>query len=90
MGVFGYLWYLSERVFRDSLLFPFALSGLGVAIIVLGIQYQLKHEWVEQAILARIPPGLRRLLPRERVLAHGRVALSNEGMHAAAQKQGGG
>jgi len=33
----GYLGYLAGRVFKDSLLFPFALSLIGLAIIALGV-----------------------------------------------------
>ncbi len=55
LGVAGYLGYLAERVFQDSLLFPLVLSLLGLAVIGLGLLYQ-KH----QEDLSR---QLRRLLP---------------------------
>ncbi len=66
-GVLGYLGYLAHRVFRDSLLFPFALSFLGIAIIALGIFYQRNRGRIEAAVLSVVPGGLRRLLPKARV-----------------------
>jgi len=67
LGVFGYLGYLAHRVFRDSLLFPFALSLLGILVIYLGINYQRHREGIERFLLTRVPLGLRRLLPTERL-----------------------
>jgi len=54
-------------VFRDSLFFPFALSLLGILVIYLGIKYQRHREEIERFLLTRVPLGLRRLLPTERV-----------------------
>jgi hypothetical protein len=67
IGVFGYLGYLAHRVFENSLLFPFALSLVGILIIYLGVQYQRKRSSIEEAILSRIPVSLKRLLPTERI-----------------------
>jgi hypothetical protein len=67
LGVFGYLGYLAHRVFRDSLVFPFALSLLGILVIYLGIKYQRHREEIERFLLTRVPVGLRRLLPTERL-----------------------
>ena len=66
LGVFGYLSYLSYDVFKDSILFPFALSILGILIIFLGVKYQRHRLAIEAAITSRIPYGLRRLLPQSR------------------------
>ena len=66
VGVFGYLGYLAHRVFRDSLLFPFALSLLGVSIIVLAVVFQKRQAAIEAAVRARIPAWLERLLPSGR------------------------
>ena len=43
LGVSGYLGYLSHEVFHDSLLFPFALTLIGFAVVALGIWWQ-RHE----------------------------------------------
>jgi hypothetical protein len=64
MGVFGYLGHLANTIFKDSMLFPFALSGLGLAIIYLGIAYQRHRDFIEQALLQQLPEWLRRLRPQ--------------------------
>ena len=69
LGMFGYIGHLAHRVFRDSLLFPFALIFMGIAVIYLGIKYQRNRTAWDQAVLRHIPPGLKRLMPTERMLA---------------------
>jgi len=62
LGVAGYLGYLASRVFRDSLLFPFALSLIGLAIIALGVMWQRSEaEWTAR-LRASLPRALRELL----------------------------
>ena len=62
LGVAFYLGDLSWHAFRDSLLFPFALSLLGLAIIALGVRWQRREaQWA--ASLRRFVPGpLRELI----------------------------
>ena len=58
MGVSFYLGYLSHEVFRDSLLFPLALTLLGLGVVALGVWWQ-RHEAAIAARLARyVPVGL--------------------------------
>ncbi len=66
LGVLGYLGHLAQEVFKDSLLFPFALALLGIAVIALGVWYQRRREAIEAAILALVPARLMELLPRTR------------------------
>jgi hypothetical protein len=66
LGIFGYLGHLAYTVFKDSLLFPFALSALGLAVIWLGIQYQRNRAAIEATILSVVPAGLRRQVARPR------------------------
>jgi len=62
LGVAMYLGHLSWRVFKDSLVFPFALSLVGLAIIALGVLWQ-RHEAQWSASLRRFVPGpLRELI----------------------------
>ncbi len=56
LGACGYLGHLASSVFKDSLLFPLALTAIGLGIIYLGVFWQ-KHE---QAITEKS----RKLLPR--------------------------
>ncbi|MGE0873523.1 MAG: DUF2157 domain-containing protein [Burkholderiales bacterium] len=61
-GVAGYLGYLSYRVFKDSLLFPFALVAIGLAIIWLGIVWQRREAEWSARLRAMLPQDLRELL----------------------------
>jgi hypothetical protein len=67
--VFGYVGHLAWEIFEDSLVFPFVLSAVGLAIIALGILYARNRERVERGVLSRVPKGLRRLLPTERTVS---------------------
>ncbi len=63
LGIMFYLGHLAEKVFKDSLLFPFALSLIGVGIIGLGILYFRKRAGIQRAFEAAIPGALARLRP---------------------------
>lgn len=56
LGTAAYLGHLAHGVFRDSMVFPFALTAIGLSVVLLGILWQ-RHE---QRIAAR----LRGLLPQ--------------------------
>jgi hypothetical protein len=65
--VFGYVGHLAWEIFEDSLVFPFVLSAVGIAIIALvGILYARNREQIERGMLSIVPKGLRRLLPPHR------------------------
>lgn len=59
-GVFAYLAHLAWEVFEDSLLFPFALTGVGVATIALAVAYQRNRERLGRAVLRAVPERVRR------------------------------
>jgi hypothetical protein len=72
-GAFGvslYLGHLASEVFRDSILFPFALSAIGVAIIAAGLLFHRYGARLAAAMGAALPDQLRNLRP-----AHARDAL---------------
>lgn len=62
LGVAGYLGYLAERVFKDSLLFPFTLSLIGLAIIALGVLWQRREAQWSARLRGFLPKPLRELL----------------------------
>jgi hypothetical protein len=64
LGLFGYLGHLAYRVFADSILFPFALSLLGIGIICLGVLYQRKRKAVEERFRKLILPHIGSLIPK--------------------------
>ena len=63
IGVFGYLGHLAFRIFTDSLLFPVALSLLGMAIIYLGIIYHRNKLIIEETLRNILPDFLLKLNP---------------------------
>lgn len=63
LGVATYLGHLSYRVFKDSLLFPLALSLIGVAVIAIGLIYFRRRQAVETWLTQNLPPGLHALRP---------------------------
>ncbi len=59
LGVAGYLGYLSHRVFQDSLLFPFALTLLGLGVVWLGVKWQRNEVAINASLSRWVPEGLR-------------------------------
>ena len=66
MGVVGYLGHLAHEVFQDSLMFPFALSFLGIALIATGVVCHRYRVALKREMHAFIPAALRQLLPPSR------------------------
>ncbi|SCK30888.1 DUF2157 domain-containing protein [Vogesella sp. LIG4] len=64
LGCAGYLGHLAYQVFRDSLLFPFVLTLIGLAVIWLGIQWQRREHTITDNLRARLPPELQAMLAR--------------------------
>jgi len=62
LGVSFYLGYLADEVFADSLLFPLALSAIGLGVIALGIWY-FKQRQAIALWMAQMPMELQRLRP---------------------------
>ena len=62
LGVAFYLGHLSQRVFKDSLLFPFALSLIGLAIIGLGVLWQRREAQLSARLRGLLPAPLRELI----------------------------
>jgi hypothetical protein len=55
LGIATYLGHLAFDVFSDSVLFPFALTAIGLGIVAAGILYQRNEEKVRGALLALLP-----------------------------------
>lgn len=65
-GAFGiavYLGHLAEDVFADSLLFPIALSAIGLGVIGSGIWYFRRRAAIVAWLRDSLPPALQRLRP---------------------------
>jgi hypothetical protein len=63
IGVSLYLGHLAYSVFEDSLLFPFALSSIGVLIIAAGLALHRRRMILSHWMAAHLPETLRRLRP---------------------------
>ena len=62
LGIAAYLGHLARKVFADSLLFPFALTLIGLAIVAAGIGWQKNEARLSAALRARLPAGWREML----------------------------
>ena len=63
IGISFYLGDLSNEVFRDSLLFPFALSLIGVCVIAAGLLYYRHQTAIATWLETKLPPAVKRLRP---------------------------
>lgn len=66
LGVFIHLMYLAGEVFEDSLLFPVALSVIGLAFILGGVAYARSQDRIRAWLLARLPASWVDSLPQQR------------------------
>jgi len=62
LGVAGYLGHLSHTVFRDSMLFPVALTAIGLAVIAAGVWWQRHEDAVGERLRSYLPASVRDLL----------------------------
>lgn len=62
IGSCGYLGYLASDVFKDSWLFPIALSAIGLGIIYLGILWQKHEKTITEKSRRILPTPFRELL----------------------------
>lgn len=63
IGIMVYLGHLAYGVFKDSLLFPFALSAMGIVLVGLGIAYARRREAIRLWVEARLPAAMQSLRP---------------------------
>jgi hypothetical protein len=64
LGAAGYLGHLAYDVFKDSMLFPFVLTILGLGVIYLGILWQRHEEKISGELRRLLPVPLRDLIER--------------------------
>jgi hypothetical protein len=63
VGISLYLGYLAADVFKDSFLFPFALSGIGLLVIGLGLLFHRYGDALAAFVGRSLPKNLRDLRP---------------------------
>lgn len=64
LGVAGYLGHLAHAVFRDSLMFPFALTLIGLGLVGLGILWQRHEARLSARLRSWLPGAVRELVER--------------------------
>jgi hypothetical protein len=64
IGITMYLGHLADVVFKNSLLFPFALSLIGVAVVAMGLAYHRKQRVIAEWLGANLPAAALRLRPQ--------------------------
>ncbi|HBA89572.1 MAG TPA: DUF2157 domain-containing protein [Geobacter sp.] len=66
MGAAGYVGHLAYDVFKDSMMFPFILTVIGLGVIYLGIVWQRHEESISNTLRGLLPLPLRELVERRR------------------------
>ncbi len=62
LGAAGYLGHLAYDVFKDSMVFPFVLTAIGLAVIYLGILWQRHEARISSRLRGFLPTPLRELI----------------------------
>jgi hypothetical protein len=62
LGVAFYLGHLSHTVFKDSMMFPVALTAIGLGVIAAGVAWQRHEDAIGERLRAFLPGGLRERL----------------------------
>ncbi|MFM7085358.1 MAG: hypothetical protein ACKOW3_10225 [Hyphomicrobium sp.] len=63
LGIASYLGYLASVVFKDMILFSFALSAIGIVIILLGLALNRDYPKIAATLDSVLPNGLKILRP---------------------------
>ncbi|MDO8319546.1 DUF2157 domain-containing protein [Rhodoferax sp.] len=64
LGSAGYLGHLAYDVFKDSMMFPFVLTIIGLVVIYLGIVWQRHEEEFSNRLRGLLPLHMRELIER--------------------------
>ena len=62
LGVAFYLGHLSDTIFKDSMLFPVALTAIGLAVISAGVYWQRHEAAIGERLRSFLPGGVRELI----------------------------
>jgi hypothetical protein len=66
LGIVVYLGHLAYEVFKDSMMFPFVLTIIGLGVIYLGIIWQRYEEIISNNLRTLLPLPIRELIERRR------------------------
>ena len=62
LGCVGYIGYLAADIFKESWLFPIALTFLGGGVVYLGVLWQKNEKKITLKTRKMLPNALRELL----------------------------
>jgi hypothetical protein len=62
MGICIYVGHIASHIFKDSFLFPFALTALGFLVICLGVLWQKHEKDLSNKIKKILPKGVQELI----------------------------
>ncbi|HEY9018688.1 DUF2157 domain-containing protein [Thiomicrospira sp.] len=65
LGAAGYLGHLAYDVFKDSMLFPFVLTLMGLGVILLGIYWQRHEANISGYLRGLMPQALKQLIEKQ-------------------------
>ena len=65
LGVAGYLGHIAHDVFKDSMIFPFMLTIIGLGFIYLGIIWQRHEETISNKLRGLLPAPVREFIERQ-------------------------
>jgi len=66
LGAAGYVGHLAYEVFKDSIAFPFILTGVGIAIVYLGVLWQRNETAIATRLRGILPVAMREMIERRR------------------------
>lgn len=66
LGTAGYVGHLAYDVFKDSMLFPFVLTIIGLGVMYLGVIWQRHEEAISNTLRGLLPMPMRELLEKRR------------------------
>jgi len=64
LGAAGYLGHLAHEVFKDSMMFPFVLTLIGLGVVYIGVVWQRHEAAVSNKLRGLLPLPLRELVER--------------------------
>lgn len=64
LGAAGYVGHLAYEVFKESMVFPFVLTAIGLGVVYLGILWQRHEQGISSRLRALLPLPMRELVAR--------------------------
>lgn len=66
LGTAGYIGHLAYDTFKDSMLFPFVLTFIGLAVMYLGVIWQRNEQNITSTLRGLLPVPIKELIEKQR------------------------